>query len=98
MKVIAQLGKNSKAGSIIFEGIWEDTSSHDKTSSDNHFGRVMRALSIHLGNPIRSKQGIKVIRHSDMGLEGIDINMMLGIQGSLGCFRCDSDSSRGGIA
>jgi len=69
------------ARSIIFEGIREDTSSHDKMSLDIDFRRVIRALGIHPGNPIRSKPGIKVIRSSDMGLEGTDRNMMLGIQG-----------------
>jgi len=77
--VITKLGEMGKARSIIFEGIQEDTSSHDKTSSDNDFGRIIGALSIRPGNPIRSKPGIKVIRCSDMGPEGTDRNTMLGI-------------------
>jgi len=79
VKVIAKLGEMGEAGSIIFEGIWEDTLSHDKMSLDNDLRRVMRALSIHSGNPIRSKPGIKAIRRSDIGLEETDRNMMLGI-------------------
>jgi len=67
MKVIAKFCEMSKARSIVFKSIWKDTVSHDKTSSDNNFGREMRAFSIHHGNAIRSKPGCKLIRSWNMG-------------------------------
>jgi len=67
MKVMAKLCEMGKTRSIVFKGIQKDTVCHDKTPLDNNFRGVMRALSIHPGNPIRSKPGCKLIRSWNMG-------------------------------